>query len=390
MLTLIALAFGAGILTMLGPCSLPILPLVIGSASTGRLRRVGAIVVGFGSTFVLTTVVVVGLLQTAGVTTEPLRLLAGTAFAAAGLLLAWPRAARWLDRRSQWAAMPGSAALGRRRRGEVVTGLAFGAGIGLLWAPCVAPLMAGAIAAAAIDGPTPGAVVIATAYVIGAAVPLALIALGGRALALRLGTATRTLRIRQAYGVLMVVAGLTIVGGLDLRLQAALAAPASTGGSVDAVAAAPTADLQDLGPAPELRGITAWINSEPLTLASVRGKVVLIHFWTFACINCIHVQPYVKAWADRYAGDGLVVIGVHTPELSFERDLDNVRRAVTDDGVGFPVAFDPDYATWRAYANHAWPAFYFIGRDGRIRHTHVGEGDYAGSEAVIRALVAAS
>ena len=146
--------------------------------------------------------------------------------------------------------------------------------------------------------------------------------------------------------------------------------------------------LEDLGQAPELVGITDWINSPPLTMADLRGKVVLVHFWTFGCINCIHVQPYVKAWYARYADEGFVVIGVHTPELSFERDIANVRAAVTDAGVRFPVAFDPAYATWQAYANHAWPAFYFIGRDGRIRHTHVGEGDYAGSEAVIRELLA--
>ncbi len=113
----------------------------------------------------------------------------------------------------------------------------------------------------------------------------------------------------------------------------------------------PAVALEDLGPAPELTGITAWINSDPLTLASLRGKVVLVHFWTFGCINCIHVQPYVKAWYDRYAADGFVVVGVHTPELSFERDIGNVRDAVAKDDVRFPVAFDPAYATWNAYRN---------------------------------------
>ena len=114
-------------------------------------------------------------------------------------------------------------------------------------------------------------------------------------------------------------------------------------------AAGGRAPLEDLGPAPELTGITAWINSPPTTLAELRGKVVLVQFWTFGCINCIHVQPYVKAWYDRYAADGFVVLGVHTPELSFERDLDNVRDAVAKADVRFPVAFDPDYATWRAF-----------------------------------------
>ena len=148
--------------------------------------------------------------------------------------------------------------------------------------------------------------------------------------------------------------------------------------------------LENLGPAPDFAGITAWINSDPLTIASLRGKVVLVEFWTFECINCIHVQPYVKAWYDRYASAGLVIVGVHSPELSFERDIGNVRTAVTQDGLHFPIAFDPSFATWNAYRNSYWPAFYFVDRSGQIRHTHFGEGDYAGSEQVLRELLGQS
>ena len=148
--------------------------------------------------------------------------------------------------------------------------------------------------------------------------------------------------------------------------------------------------LEDLGSAPELTGIDAWINSDPMTISSLRGKVVLVEFWTFGCINCQHVQPYVKAWYDRYISAGLVVIGVHTPELSFERDLGNVRDAVAKADIRFPVAFDPAFATWNAYRNSYWPAFFFVDRSGRIRHTHVGEGDYDGSEQVIRELLSES
>lgn len=146
--------------------------------------------------------------------------------------------------------------------------------------------------------------------------------------------------------------------------------------------------LEDLGPAPEISGITDWINSKPLSIAQLRGDVVLVEFWTFACINCVHVQPYVKAWDAKYADSGLVVIGVHTPELSFERDIGNVEDAVAKAGLRFPIAFDPSFATWNAYRNNYWPAFYFIDRSGRIRHVHFGEGDYDGSEQVIRQLLA--
>ena len=153
-------------------------------------------------------------------------------------------------------------------------------------------------------------------------------------------------------------------------------------------AATTAASLPDLGLAPELTGITDWINSEPLSLAGLRGKVVLLEFWTFACGNCQNVQPHVKAWAERYAHDGLVVLGVHTPELSFERDLGNVKKAVERAGLANPIAIDPNFATWDAYGNRYWPAFYFIDKRGHVRHTRFGEGDYARSEAVIEALLA--
>ena len=206
----------------------------------------------------------------------------------------------------------------------------------------------------------------------------------------------------------MVVTALALLTGLDRPFVAGLTAalPPQLGSALFAIEQQPAVQeelnvlrpdnpaggvavpLEDLGPAPELTGIAAWINSPPTTLADLRGKVVLVHFWTFGCINCIHVQPYVKAWFDRYAADGFVVLGVHTPELSFERDLGNVRQAVAQDGIRFPVAFDPDFTTWNAYRNSYWPAFYFVDRAGRIRHVHFGEGDYDGSEAVIQELLA--
>jgi thiol-disulfide isomerase/thioredoxin len=275
--------------------------------------------------------------------------------------------------------------------------------------------MAAVLVVAASSGPTPEAVAIAAAFATGAAVPLLAVALLGRRAIAAAGRPERRVRVRRAFGTLMVVAGLVVATGYDVPVEVAIAglAPASAGMRADEVTGAPglaapglettaatdglpapiAADLpagvrlEDLGPAPEVEGITAWINSDSLTMASLHGKVVLVHFWTFACINCQHVQPYVKAWYERYAAAGLVVLGIHTPELSFERDLGNVRDAVARDGVTFPVAFDPSFATWNAYRNGAWPAFYFVDKAGRIRHIHGGEGDYAASEQVIRQLL---
>ena len=141
------------------------------------------------------------------------------------------------------------------------------------------------------------------------------------------------------------------------------------------------------GELPDLDGATGWLNSPPLTPAGLRGKVVLVDFWTYTCVNWLRQLPYVRAWAGKYAGQGLVVIGVHTPEFSFEHNVDNIRRAAQDMGVSYPIAIDNDYAVWRAFANNYWPALYFADAQGNIRHHHFGEGEYQQSEMVIQQLL---
>jgi len=149
-----------------------------------------------------------------------------------------------------------------------------------------------------------------------------------------------------------------------------------------------SARLPDEGELPSLDGATGWLNSPPLTPAGLRGKVVLVGFWTYTCINWLRQLPYLRAWDGKYSGHGLVVIGVHTPEFSFEHNVGNVRQAVQDMGITYPVATDNDYAVWRAFGNHYWPALYFADAQGRIRHHHFGEGEYGQSEMVIQQLLA--
>ena len=141
------------------------------------------------------------------------------------------------------------------------------------------------------------------------------------------------------------------------------------------------------GRMPAFDGATGWLNTEPLTPEALRGRVVLVQFWTYTCINWLRTLPYVRAWAEKYRDQGLVVLGVHTPEFSFERDVENIRRAVADMGIDFPVAIDSDYAVWQAFANHYWPALYFVDATGHIRHHVFGEGDYDRSERVIQQLL---
>ena len=403
MTLLLAFAFVAGLLTILAPCTLPVVPLLLGAAAGDGRRRVAGIFTGFAASFVAATVLLSAFLAAVGLTTDRLRLVAVAALGLIGLTLAIPRLGAWLERKIPSRAVTIGASAGP----GFGAGFAIGAGVGLVWAPCVGPIMAAVIAAAVVSGPTTASAAIAVAYVLGAIVPLAAIARWGRRVA-GMADGDRGDRIRRAFGVAMTTTAVVVLTGLDVPLQARVSAvlPPELASALFALeqqpavqeelqmlrpadpAAAQSMPLEDLGPAPELTGITTWINSPPTTLAQLRGKVVLVHFWTFGCINCIHVQPYVKAWFDRYAAEGFVVLGVHTPELSFERDVDNVRHAVAEAGIRFPVAFDPDFATWNAYRNNYWPAFYFVDKAGRIRHVHFGEGDYDGSENVIRELLA--
>ncbi len=399
----LTLAFFAGAITVLSPCTLPIVPVALAVGGTGSRRRLAGMLVGFGVVFVVATVVVAAAMAAVGLTTSGLRVVAVISLAVAGLAIAVPAVSSRI-----WSV------LGRRRPAIVAgprlgsvgggfgSGLGLGAVTGLLWAPCTGPIMAGVIVSAATLGPSPAAVVLAGAYVAGVAVPLALIGLAGRGIVRRLGSPAVRGRAQRALGVVLILSAVVVGTGFDQRLltdgfasvpsrpTTPRATPAGDAGLPPPIADSlpDTVVLEDLGPTPEFAGLSAWINSSPLTMASLRGKVVLVHFWTFGCINCIHVQPYVKAWADRYAAAGFVVIGIHTPELSFERDLGNVRQAVADRGVRFPVAMDPDFATWNAFGNGSWPAFHFIDRDGHIRFRYGGEGNYDTAEQVIRELLA--
>jgi cytochrome c biogenesis protein CcdA/thiol-disulfide isomerase/thioredoxin len=435
-LIVLGFAFVAGVLTILAPCTLPVVPLVFGTAATGGRRRTLGILIGFGLTFVLAAVVLASALAAAGLTTDRLRFASAVVLGVVGLTLVSSRIEVWAERGLAPVAGFGKCLADGRPGDGLIGGLVLGGAIGLVWAPCVGPIMAAVIATAVSRGPSIEIVIIALAYVAGAVVPMAIIAGWGRRASQALGGYVRRGRLRGGLGAAMLVTAALVATGLDFTLEDRVAGllPAGWGGALlaveqqpniqeelemlrtnrttspatgtgDASGGAPSSaqlptpvagslptnvTLEDLGSAPEFAGVDAWINSDPLTMASLRGKVVLIEFWTFGCINCQHVQPYVKAWFDRYASAGLVVVGVHTPELSFERDLGNVRDAVAKADVRYPVAFDPAYSTWNAYRNRYWPAFFFVDRSGRIRHTHVGEGDYDGSEQVIRELLSES
>jgi cytochrome c biogenesis protein CcdA/thiol-disulfide isomerase/thioredoxin len=278
-----------------------------------------------------------------------------------------------------------------------------GISTGLLWAPCAGPILGLILTGAAIEGPGARSSFLLLSFALGAATSLgvALFA-GNKAFSAMKRSLAFEVWIRRALGVAVIMGVVAIALGWDTNLLTkfsfvntskaeahlinALGPEKSAFRPANAVGSQTV--LADEGPMPELNGAVAWINSAPLTRDSLRGKVVLIDFWTYSCINCLRAIPYVKAWAQKYKDQGLVVIGVHSPEFAFEKSVDNVRRAVRDLKIDYPVAVDSNFVIWRRFDNQYWPAHYFIDAAGHIRHHHFGEGEYAESERFIQQLLA--
>ncbi|WP_118857519.1 cytochrome c biogenesis protein DipZ [Sphingomonas mesophila] len=390
------LAFLGGILTILSPCILPVLPFVFARADRPFLTNGLPLLAGMAATFALFAT-----LATLGGEAElaasqwgrwlALALLAGFA-----LLLIFPALAE--------RAMRPLVGLGNRLAersdqggGGVGASLLLGAATGLLWAPCAGPILGLILTGAALGGASANTALLLFAYSAGAATSLALALLvGGRVYAAMRRSIGTGETVRKLLGVLILLG----VAAIALRLDTKVLARLSSGptNQVERTLAgwlglgetmpASSTDLGDKGPMPPIDGATLWLNSPPLDREALKGKVVLVDFWTYSCINCIRTVPHVEAWHRRYVRDGLVVVGVHTPEFAFERDPANVRRAIADFGITYPVAVDNDWKIWRAFDNRYWPAHYLIDANGRLRRFHFGEGGKDETEAAIRRLLA--
>ncbi len=399
MALLVLFAFVAGAGTALSPCVLPVLPALLSAGATGGRRRPLGIVLGLAVTFTITIAGLAEVVDGVGLGDGTLRSLAVVVLLGFGLLLLAPALADRVE-----AALSPLLRLGPRSRGDgFVSGLGVGAALGFVYAPCAGPILAAVISVSAASGNT---IAIAVAYAAGSAAALFVLCLGGR----RLLTRVRGPHVQRVMGAVMVATALAVLVDADVRFQTAIAdeLPAvlvnPTGslersGAVErrltglrgpARFAGKEAGLPELGAAPEFEGVTRWLNSPPLSLADLRGKVVLVDFWTYTCINCLRTLPYLRAWDERYRDRGLVIVGVHTPEFAFEKDTGNVRDAVARNRLRYPVAQDNDYATWNAWGNRYWPAKYLIDAGGQVRYTHFGEGDYDVTERAIRGLLAES
>jgi cytochrome c biogenesis protein CcdA/thiol-disulfide isomerase/thioredoxin len=427
---LILFGFLAGAGTALSPCVLPVLPIALSAGATGGRRRPLGIVVGLTASFTFATVALVYVLDALGLPDTLLRTLAIVVLLAFGVTLLIPSLAARLEGRlsavaARLGARPASASGDGFRSGLLV-----GASLGLVYAPCAGPILAGVITVSASQPFTAGRLAVALAYGIGSALVLYLLMLGGRRLTAPL--AQRSGALQMAMGAVMVVVALAMLNDYDLRFQSAIAKDlpgflvtptesiektsaarkalddirGGSSGRLSAAADQPAADddagtsahpsagglhLKDYGPAPDFTDTQRWFNTangRPLTMADLRGRVVLIDFWTYTCVNCLRTLPYLKAWDARYRSRGLTIVGVHTPEFPFEKDSGNVAAAIEREGLRYPVVQDNDYGTWDAYGNQYWPAHYFVDARGHVRYAHFGEGDYGHSEQVIRALLA--
>jgi cytochrome c biogenesis protein CcdA/thiol-disulfide isomerase/thioredoxin len=429
LLMLFALLAGAG--TAITPCVLPVLPAILASGAAGGRRRPIGIVLGLAITFTIAIVALAQLVKGVGLAASGARDLAIVVLILFGVVLLIPELSKRLE-----APLSRLARFGPKTRGSGFwSGLGVGAALGFVVAPCAGPILAAVTSVSASSGATPKIVLVALSYAVGLSAVLLVYAFAGRAVIARIRRTMRGQVVERVLGAILVATAVAMVFNLDVRFEDTLAQSTS----LPAIFTDPTKSLENsnavqnrlaslrprsqfaerqakadatakpaaervgvsipgvktpalsvLGTAPAFTDNQDWFNTpgdKPLTLASLRGHVVLVDFWTYTCINCIRTLPYLKRMYATYHRYGLDVVGVETPEFTFEQEASNVRQAISTDGIKYPVVQDNRYGTWNAYHNQYWPAEYFIDAQGKIRHIKFGEGDYEQDEAAIRQLL---
>lgn len=407
MVLLVVFAFLAGIVTILSPCILPILPIVLSGSLTGGHRKPLGIVTGFVVSFTFFTLALSSIVKATGLPPDALRVVAVITIFGLGLSLVIPQTQVFLEQLLSRL----SGLVPRTKQGDGFgSGVIVGLSLGLIWAPCVGPILAAVITLAITSTVTWSVVLITLAYSLGSAVPMLAITYGGRRL---LHTVpwllTRSADIQKGFGVVMMVAAVAIYFNVDRRFQTYILETFPqygtgltqlednslvtteleklSGQDRQMPTTTSVVDLLSQKKAPDFTGGTHWLNSAPLSLAELKGRVVLVDFWTYSCINCIRTLPYLRQWYDKYHALGLEIIGVHSPEFAFEKSTANVEMAIQDFEIVYPVVQDNDFIIWQAYMNRYWPAKYLIDKDGAIRYTHFGEGAYDQTEKAIQLLL---
>jgi cytochrome c biogenesis protein CcdA/thiol-disulfide isomerase/thioredoxin len=427
LLMLFALIAGAG--TAITPCVLPVLPALLSASALGGRRRPLGIVLGLAATFTIAIVALAQLVKGVGLASGAARALAIVVLLAFGVVLLLPEVAARVQ-----APLSRLARFGPKTRGDGFwSGMAVGGALGFVCAPCAGPILAAVTSVSASSGASARIVAVAIAYALGLSAVLLLYALGGRVVIDRIKRSARGHIVERSLGAILLLTGVVMAANLDVRFEEALAkdkslpaflvdptrslensntvqnrlaqlrpespfavrqrlaadrhvnVPATVG-----IAGVSTPPLPRLGDAPDFTNTERWFNTPggtPLSLKMLRGHVVLVDFWTYTCINCIRTLPFLKGLYATYHRYGLEIVGVETPEFTFEQDAGNVQQAIASDGLRYPVVQDNAYGTWNAYGNEYWPAEYLIDAGGQVRHTQFGEGDYKQSEAAVRALL---
>ncbi len=399
MFLLLLYAWIAGFVTVLSPCILPVLPLLLAAgADSGKLRPYG-VILGLVASFTFFTLSLTALVQAFGISATLLRGIALLLIIFFGCTMLFPSLEALFEkltfRVSSWGNILQKKSV--LIKTDFLQGFVLGVALGLVWTPCVGPLLASVLTLVATRSITWYSVAITLCYSMGAALPMFFIMYAGNKLINSTLSITKySETIRRIFGALMIIAALVMAFHFDAFIQQWFLKylPIITiekNPSVQKELENTVLKKQMLDPttvkAPDFKGIAAWLNSPPLHLEDLKGKVVLIDFWTYSCINCIRTLPHLTSWYNRYKDKGLVIVGVHTPEFEFEKNLTNVTHAVKQFKIIYPVALDNEYKTWQAYANRYWPAHYLIDQNGYIRYTHFGEGNYTQTENAIRTLL---
>jgi cytochrome c biogenesis protein CcdA/thiol-disulfide isomerase/thioredoxin len=424
MISLLFIAFIGGFLTIAAPCILAVLPIILGSTigHQNKFRPV-AIVLGLTISFTGFGILFTYVTNLFGISSESLRTLALIFLGIFGLALIFPSVFEKIIFNLQQFSKkllptkdPSLKPAAEKEKG-VLDGFLVGASLGLVWVPCAGPILGAILTLAVTQADLAKTILLMLSYSFGAGIPMLIIAYGGNLVINKLKfLKQRGEQIKKLSGIVLLIGVAFIALGLDVKIQTALysAFPQftkfeekllqQTSGELGTqppveqnettqsnTSTQETETIKLLEPtqkAPELTGTQSWINSEPLKLSDLKGKVVIVDFWTYSCINCIRTLPYLNTWYSTYKDDGLVIIGVHTPEFAFEKDINNVKKAAKQYNISYPIVQDNDFKTWRAYNNNYWPAKYIVDKDGYLRYTHFGEGEYDQTEKVIRQLLA--
>jgi cytochrome c biogenesis protein CcdA/thiol-disulfide isomerase/thioredoxin len=378
----IGLAFVEGLALIASPCILPVLPLVLSTSIEGGKARPFGIVAGFVAAFSAFVLLSREIVEALHVDPDVIRYVSLGLLCALGLVLLFDKLAERFSNLTQGAADFGGK-FGAEGKGGFASGIVIGALIGLVWTPCAGPILAAVLVQVIRQQTDAQGVLVTVAFALGAGVPMLAIALTGQKLMRRFGFLTQHTQAARKIFAVLILASVAYLGFGD-NLQALI-----PGRAPAAMQAADRLEnpLPAPYPAPDFVGIREWINSPPLKISDLKGKVVLVDFWTYSCINCVRTLPYITAWDRKYRDKGLVIIGVHAPEFEFEKNIDNIKTAVAHDGIAYPVAVDNDLATWLNFKNRYWPAHYLIDRNGQVVYTHFGEGDYDVTENNIRFLL---